>query len=245
MSQSIIIIMAGGLGKRMNSDIPKVLHKIKSQPMIVRIIETSYNLNPDKILIVVGKYKDIIKEEISKYIKLDNIEFIDQPVAKGTGDAIMCCRPFLESYQECNVLILSGDSPLVSVDTMRNTLDNLNKVKIVTSHVDNPFGLGRIKITNDKFIKIVEEKDCTEEEKKINIINTGIYAFNSKILIKYLPYIKNNNAQNEYYLTDIIEIIKSNEKMNIDMLFIEKEKNHEILGVNNVQQLDYLCSFIF
>ena len=109
--------------------------------MIVKIIETSLKLNPDKILIVVGKYKDIIKEEISKYLKLDNIQFIDQIAPRGTGDAIMSCRSFLQDYKNKSVLILSGDVPLVSIDTMKNTLDNLNKVKIVTSHVDNPFGL--------------------------------------------------------------------------------------------------------
>tara|TARA_B100000424_G_scaffold142194_1_gene108081 strand:- start:97 stop:807 length:711 start_codon:yes stop_codon:yes gene_type:complete len=236
--------MAGGLGKRMYSNIPKVLHKIKNKPMIVKIIETSLKLNPDKILIVVGKYKDIIKEEISKYLKLDNIQFIDQIVPRGTGDAIMSCRSFLQDYKNKSVLILSGDVPLVSIDTLKNTLDNLNKVKIVTSQVDNPFGLGRIKIENNSFVEIIEEKDCNNEEKKINIINSGIYAFNSEILCKYLPYIENNNKQNEYYLTDIIKIIKDNEKINIDMLVIEKDRHYEILGVNTQEQLDYLNTIV-
>ena len=129
-----------------------------------------------------------------RYINLDIIEFIDQPVARGTGDAIMSCRSYLENHLKSNVLILSGDVPLVSVETMKNTLDNLNKVKIVVSNVDNPFGLGRIKIENNSFVKIVEEKDCNQEEKKISIINSGIYAFNCSILYKYLPYIKNNNS---------------------------------------------------
>lgn len=236
--------MAGGLGKRMNSNIPKVLHKIKSKPMIVKIIETSLQLNPEKILIVVGKYKDIIKKELSKYLKLDYIQFVDQHIPRGTGDAIMSCRSFLMDYKNKSVLVLSGDVPLVSIDTMKNTLDNLNKVKIVTSQVDNPFGLGRIKIEDGSFVKIIEEKDCNNEEKKINIINSGIYAFNSEILCKYLPYIKNNNKQNEYYLTDIIKIIKDNEKINIEMLIIEKEKNNEIIGVNTQEQLDYLNTLI-
>ena len=244
MNQPIIIIMAGGLGKRMYSTKPKVLHKIKNKPMIVRIIETSHNLNPNKILIVVGKYKNVIKEEINNYINLNKIEFIDQPIARGTGDAIMCCKPYLESYKNNNVLILSGDVPLVSINTMKNTINNLDKVKIVVSQVESPFGLGRIKIENNKFIKIIEEKDCNEDEKKIDIINSGIYAFNSTVLCKYLPYIKNNNSQNEYYLTDIIEIIKINEKVNIDMLFISKESNYEILGVNTEKQLNYLNSLI-
>lgn len=240
MEELIVIIMAGGLGKRMKSDIPKVLHNIDNKPMLVRVIENSLLLNPKKIMIVVGKYKNIIKNTIEQYISLDKIEFINQPNANGTGDAIKCCRNRIYEYKNHKVLILSGDVPLISSKTMKNTIDNLKMCKIVITEVDNPDGLGRIILENDEFVKIIEDKDCDNEEKKINIVNTGIYCFNSNILFKYLPLINNNNSQKEYYLTDIIEIIKSNEKINIDMYLIEKEKQYELTGVNTQEQLKEL-----
>lgn len=237
MENLIVIVMAGGLGKRMKSDIPKVLHKLGNKPMLVRVLETSFLLNPKKILLVVGKYRNIIQQTIQNFISIDKIEFIDQPEAKGTGDAVKCCMENLLEYNNHTVLILSGDVPLVSEETMLNTVNDTKMCKIVVTKVNNPQGLGRILLNENKFIKIVEEKDCNEEQKKINIVNTGIYAFNSNILCKYLPLIKNNNAQNEYYLTDIIEIIKNNEKIDIDMFEISKDKQYELTGVNTPEQL--------
>lgn len=237
MENLIVIVMAGGLGKRMKSDIPKVLHKLDNKPMLVRVLETSFLLNPKKILLIVGKYRNIIEKTIQNFISLEKIDFIDQPEAKGTGHAIQCCMDNLIHYDDHKVLILSGDVPLVSKVTMLNTFNNTRMCKIVITKVTNPCGLGRIILDKNKFIKIVEEKDCNEEEKRINIVNTGIYAFNSNILCKYLPLIKNNNTQKEYYLTDIIEIIKTNEKIDIDMFEISEDKQYELTGVNTPEQL--------
>ena len=237
MKDLIVIVMAGGLGKRMQSELPKVLHNLDNKPMLVRVLENSFLLNPKKILVVVGKYKDIISSTIKNYVSLENIEFINQPEAKGTGDAIKCCREDLLNYNDHNVLILSGDVPLVSKETMLNTVKEVKRCKIVVTKVDNPQGLGRILLKDNRFIKIIEDKDCEDEQKKIDLVNTGIYAFNSDILCKYLPMIENNNSQKEYYLTDIIEIIKVNENINIDMFEISKEKQYELTGVNTKQQL--------
>ena len=240
MTNLIVIIMAGGLGKRMNSEIPKVLHYLDNKPMLIRVLETSILLNPKKILIVVGKYRHIIESTINKYIDLTNIEFIDQPIANGTGDAVNCCRDVLLKYSNHNVLILSGDVPLVSKETMEKTIVNLKECKIVVTKVDDPNGLGRILLHDNRFVKIIEEKDCINEEKNISLVNTGIYSFNSDILCKYLPLIKNNNSQREYYLTDVIEIIKNNEKIEIDMFEIEKNIQYEITGVNTKEQIEKL-----
>ena len=244
MNGFAIIIMAGGLGKRMNSNIPKVLHCLDNKPMLVKIIETSLLLKPKKIMIVVGKYKEIIIETIKKYISLDYLEFVDQFEAKGTGHAIKCSRNNLINTDVEDVLILSGDVPLISKETILNCLSNLNKCKIITTIVDEPSGLGRIILKNNKFIKIVEEKDCSNEEKKIKLINTGVYAFKKDILCKYILHLNNNNAQKEYYLTDIIEIIKENENIDIDMYEISKEKQYELTGVNTKQQLIDLSNLI-
>ena len=110
---------------------------------------------------------------------------------------------------------------------MREILKNVNKVKITTAEFDNSTGYGRI----------VEEKDCSTEEKNIKKINGGIYAFDIETLCKYLPYLSNNNSQNEYYLTDIVEIIKTNENIEIDMFNITPDKHHEIMGINTTDQL--------
>lgn len=244
MNSFAIIIMAGGLGKRMNSNIPKILHLLDNKPMLVKIVETSLLLKPEKILIVVGKYKEIIIETIKKYISLDYLEFIDQIDAKGTGHAIKCCRNNLINTDIDNVLILSGDVPLISKETILICLNNLNKCKIITTIVDEPSGLGRIILKNNKFIKIIEEKDCSNEEKNIKLVNTGIYAFKKNILCKYILHINNNNAQQEYYLTDIIEIIKNNEKIDIDMYEISKDKQYELTGINTQQQLIELNNLI-
>ena len=237
MKDLIVIIMAGGLGKRMNSELPKVLHLVDKKPMLLILLEKCLMLKPKKIMVVVGKYKNIIETTLNNYISLENIEFINQPEAKGTGDAIKCCRESLMNYNDHKVLVLSGDVPLVSLETMLNAVRDLNKCKIIISKYDNPFGLGRILLKDSKFVRIIEEKDCIEEQKKINLVNTGIYAFNSDILCKYLHLIKNNNSQREYYLTDIIEIIKINENIDIDMFEISSDKKYELIGVNTEQQL--------
>lgn len=240
MCDNIIIIMAGGLGKRMNSDIPKVLHKISGKPMLVHVIQEAELLLPKKILIVVGKYKTIIEETIQDYISLDKIEFIIQSEALGTGHAIQCCRDELLQYDNTNVIILSGDTPLLRSTTISDIIYDFHKVKIVTTIMDNPTGYGRIIEIGDMFDKIVEEKDCSEENKFVKKVNCGVYAFDSCVLCKYLPLLTNKNAQNEYYLTDIIELIKDGENIQIDLYNIPKERQIEITGVNTIEQLKEL-----
>lgn len=240
----VVVIMAGGLGKRMDSDLPKVLHKIGKIPMIVRllmklrILEKKHKI--DKILIIVGKYRQIIEKTIAEYLATDVITFIDQSNPLGTGHAIQCCIEELKQYTHHNALILSGDVPLLSADLMYNMVKNVSIARLMTAIFLNPHGYGRIVEYQDTFEKIVEEKDCNEEEREIKKINCGIYTFDCQVLCKYLPHLKNNNAQKEYYLTDILEIIKNNEKVNIEMYNIEKEKHHETIGVNTKAQLDEL-----
>jgi len=234
---NIIVIMAGGLGKRMNSDLPKVLHKINGIPMIVNILMEVTQINSSKIYIIVGKYYEIIKKTISYYITNNNLQYIIQDQPLGTGHAIMSCRNELLKYDNYNVLILSGDVPLIKSNTMIKMLKNINKVRLMVTNIKNPFGYGRIIESNNIFEKIVEEKDCNNKEQNINKINCGIYSFNSNILCKYLPMLNNNNSQKEYYLTDIIEIIKNNENLNIELFEISEDKQIEILGINTPEQL--------
>ena len=237
MSNLVVLIMAGGLGKRMNSNLPKVLHNICGKPMLIHIIEQAFLLSPIKIGIIVGKYKDIIKQTLLNYISLENIEFISQNEPLGTGHAIQCCIHELQKYTNSNVIILSGDVPMLKSDTMREMTTNVNKVKIMTTEFDNPTGYGRIIEQNNLFVKIIEEKDCDQTQKQIRKINCGIYTFNTEILCKYLMDLTNNNSQGEYYLTDIIEIIRRRENIDIEMLNIVTHKHNEITGINTVEQL--------
>jgi UDP-N-acetylglucosamine diphosphorylase/glucosamine-1-phosphate N-acetyltransferase len=232
-----IIIMAGGLGKRMESDLPKVLHKILNKPLIVHVIEESVKLIPKKIMIVVGKYRDIIKKTIDEYLPNVQLIYVYQPEALGTGHAIQCCANELKFETYNTTLVLSGDVPFLKYETMTDIIKDTNKVKIAVTELEDSTGYGRIILKDLQFEKIIEEKDCSVEQKKIKQINCGIYSFNTKILCKYLPCLSNNNAQKEYYLTDIIEIIKINEGIDVQLCNINKDKHYQIMGINTKQQL--------
>ena len=164
MKSVVTVIMAGGLGKRMESDIPKVLHKISGIPMICHILLKLKILSKlvkiNKILIVVGKYKDIIKTELDKYNEdLPDIEYVIQDEPLGTGHAIQCCIDKLVEFPESNTLILSGDVPMLRPYTMNKLINMNNDVKIVTTNLNEPTGYGRIVKIDEKFDKIVEQKD--------------------------------------------------------------------------------------
>lgn len=242
--ETIVILMAGGLGKRMQSETPKVLHRIRGLPMIVHLLISIRQLPfpISKIMIVVGKYRTIIEKTIFKYVDANKIRFVEQPEPLGTGHAIQCCRDILNLQPpSSNVLILSGDVPLLSPITMEKMIENLSAIRIITTRLDEPKGYGRILLNeHGVFQRIVEEKDATDAERAVQIVNCGIYAISCGLLCRYLPMIQNNNEQREYYLTDIVEIIKTNEGVVVDMLEISKANQREIMGVNTLEELERL-----
>jgi len=244
----IVVIMAGGLGKRMGSNLPKVLHKLGGIPMLCHILlklKVLANIvNIKKILIVVGKFKDIIEEELKGFLGLPDYEFIMQSEALGTGHAIQCCIDELSVYPNSETLILSGDVPLIRPYTMNKLILIPSPVKIITAKVKEPCGYGRIIRNGDYFEKIVEHKDCSISELEINEINCGIYAINTAYLCKHLPSLKNNNSQNEYYLTDIIEIIKREECVEVGTYEMPQEDQYETTGVNTLEQLKELEKYL-
>ena len=239
----VIVIMAGGLGKRMESELPKVLHKINGVPMLVKILCTIRDLEKRvsvaKVMVVVGKYREIIEKTVNEYMDVDNwIQWVDQPQAMGTGHALQCCLPFLCDYLSSNILILSGDVPLIRVKTMLCMVTSCGGVRIITTHLSSPGGYGRILLSGGgEFLAIVEEKDCDAEQKKITEINGGIYCIACSWLCKYLPLLTNENSQGEYYLTDIVRLIREGEKVDVERFVLRVEKQYEILGVNTLQQL--------
>tara|TARA_Y100000816_G_C26093838_1_gene578455 strand:+ start:1564 stop:2304 length:741 start_codon:yes stop_codon:yes gene_type:complete len=244
MSNTIIVILAGGTGKRMQSDLPKVLHIIDNEPMIVKIVKQSILFNPMKICIVVGIHKDAIQETLAKYVDITNIEFIIQNNPKGTGHAMMCAIPSIESYLTSKVLILYGDTPFINCETMQLINQSKHRVTITTMYKKNPSGSGRIIDINNQFLHIVEEKDCTLEQRTIQRVNCGTYSIESALLCKYLPQLDNNNMQGEYYLTDIISLIKISENIEINMITIPPHKQHLLMGVNSKEELKILEKYI-
>ncbi len=199
-------------------------------------------INPDNIFIIVGKYKDIIQEYIKEYIDIDKyrIKFVIQDTPLGSGHAVNCCREELLKIEnkDSKTLILCGDTPLITYDTLNNFVKTYFDVNVMVTKLDEPSGYGRILEIDNNFDQIKEDKDCNLEEKSINKVNCGMYVIKNELLCNYLPYIKNNNSQNEYYLTDIIKIIKENENIIVKMFEIQKENQDEILGVNTVDQLN-------
>ena len=249
----IVIIMAGGLGKRMESYLPKVLHPVVDPsninikyPMLVYVINTSIKLNPKKIFVIVGKYKSIIEETINKYIKNnDLIEYVIQEPALGTAHAIKCTLLQISKYIDNKAIILSGDVPLISINTLSGLNGETNKLLI--TELDNPYGCGRILFDNimntNKIIGIREEKDCSDEERKINFVNCGIYQIAVKDLMDLIPLIKNENKSGEYYLTDIIYLMIQ-KSIPIDTYLLEKHSQWEIKNVNTKKDLENLNEYI-
>lgn len=237
-SNLVITILAAGEGKRMNSSIPKVLHIFQGKPMLVRIVETAISLEPQKIIIVTGKYDKMIQETISEHIDLvkNNIIFVVQTIPQGTGDAIKHCLTHYNIHQK--VLILNGDMPLINKTILRTFIENSKDATILVAKFENPFGYGRIVYDNNgEFVKIVEEKDCSEDERQINIVNSGLYLLNSDILHMYIPKIGNDNSQKEYYLTDIVKLIKKDAEIKINTYQIDETDNKYISGVNTPDEL--------
>ena len=249
---NLVLIMAGGLGKRMNSDLPKVLHELNGLPLIVHVVKSALQIDATSVIyIVVGKYRDQIEKVINEhFIKSDYIRYINQPEPLGTGHAIQCCLPTLQQYDlNSNVLILSGDVPLFSTQSMREIMNNRYAATIVATQMEEPYGYGRIIQSHQhqqshphtsayqshtSALRIVEEKDCTKEEKLVKLVNCGIYAFKNEFLCQNLPKINNNNAQQEYYLTSIF----SEGEGKIVLFEIPAEKHYEVCGINTPEQLD-------
>jgi len=233
--QNIVIILAAGKGTRMNSDLPKVLHDLNNKPLLKHVIDTANTLKPKDIIVVVGYKKDLV---INKF-KTENIVFVEQKTQKGTADAIKYCLSKIKQFNG-NILILSGDVPMIKSETLLKLIDTHNSNKslgtLISAKLEDPTGYGRI-IKNNKqqLIKIVEQKDATNQEKQIDEINSGIYIFDSATLNKTIPLIDNRNAQEEYYLTDIFNFI--NEE---DTAIYQIKNYKEISGINTSEQLEEL-----
>ena len=231
----VAIILAAGLGTRMKSDRAKVLHEINGKPMVMYVIETAKKIVGNDIVLVVGKQAEKVKELVSDVY---DVLFALQENQLGTGHAVKCAIPLIPEYAE-QVLILCGDVPLLSYSTITKLYDDhireKRDVSVLAVAIENPQGYGRI-IMDDKqhVLGIVEEADATPDQKRINTINSGIYCVEKAFLEYSLNKIKADNAQGEFYLTDIVKIgYKENKRVGA----IIGEDREEILGVNSMQDL--------
>lgn len=226
------LILAAGKGTRMKSKYPKVIHKVCGKEMVNHVIGASKNAGVDEVITILGHEAEIVKEKLEK-----GTLTVMQTEQLGTGHAVKMAKDYIDD--EDTVLVLCGDTPLIKEETIKKLFDyhkdNKYHATVLTTIIENPTGYGRIiRDENDDLLKIVEQKDATDKEKETKEINSGIYCFNGKSLRESLELIDNNNAQNEYYLTDTIKIIR--EKGNKVGAF-NGSKIEELMGVNSRVEL--------
>lgn len=233
MQDFISVILAAGMGKRMKSEMPKVMHKVCGKALCEWVIDASKNAGASKVVAIIGHKAEVVKPQIE-----DKAEIAYQTEQLGTGHAVMQAADFIKNYTG-HVVILNGDTPLVTGETIKAAIEYHeelgNAATVITAILDDSTGYGRIvRNSAGDVVKIVEQKDANADEIDIKEVNSGMYVFNAKDLIYALDKITPNNAQGEYYLTDTLEIlIKMGQKVGAYSI----DDNDEIRGINDKIQL--------
>ena len=235
MHQYAVIILAAGLGTRMKSPKAKVLHEVMGRPMIMYVVETAARVAGANVIIVVGHQADIVQQVVQQEHRA---LFAYQAKQLGTGHAVFCAMSKIPDHCD-EVIILCGDVPLITFNTVDQLIQdhvrNHRDITVIGVEVENPTGYGRILMDNDdRVFGIVEESDARVDQKLIKIINTGIYCIKKDFLAEALPKLQSNNAQGEYYLTDIVALGHKAKKIVGTMLAIHSDEFH---GVNDRKDL--------
>jgi len=234
--QKIAIVMAAGKGTRMKSELPKVLFPVCGRPMIEFVLDALEQAGIDRIIAVVGYRSNLVRSTLAHR---KNLEYAEQTEQLGTGHAVMMCREQLQSHTG-PVMVVAGDCPMIQVDSIQKLFESYTESDppaciLGTAHKENPFGLGRIvRTTSGEFSGIVEEKDATEEQKKITEVNMSYYVFHSSDLLDALTHLKTDNSQGEYYITDTPLVLKRQGKK---VLALPVLKPIESLGINTIDEL--------
>jgi bifunctional UDP-N-acetylglucosamine pyrophosphorylase/glucosamine-1-phosphate N-acetyltransferase len=228
------VVLAAGKGKRMRSDIPKVLHRLRGKPMVEYVIDAARQIGSERIILVVGhKWKQA--RSSLKHLK---VEFVVQKEQLGTGHAVLQTKELLSDFQG-DVLILCGDVPLLRTDTLKRLLsehrDRKAAATVLTAIFEDPSGYGRVVRGNDGQVqKIVEDKDASTDEKRVREINTGTFCFDRTLLFSVLDQVTNENEQGEYYLTDTVKLLLDQKRT---VWAVVAEDPSETVGINSNQEL--------
>ncbi len=227
----VVAILAAGRGTRMKSNLPKVLHSLGGQTLVEKVLDGVQPLSPSRRMLIVGYQAQEVQAAMQSY---PDLEFVEQTEQLGTGHAIQQLIPHLEGYTG-DLLVLNGDVPLLRLQTLKNLLqvhqEAQNAATILTANLSEPQGYGRVFCNSNHIVeKIVEDKDCTPEQKQNCRVNAGIYCFRWQDLVKILPHLEANNAQKEYYITDAVTKVTP-------VMAVDVDDYQEILGINDRLQL--------
>ena len=229
------LILAAGKGTRMNSNLVKVLHLLDGKPLLAYSLDVAQAVGAEKIVVIVGHQADLVREQF----RHANVSFVEQVRQLGTGHAVLQAKGHFEGYRGA-VLILCGDVPCLKVATVKRLIsrhfEEKAAVTVMSIILDEPGSYGRVVTAeNGEVLKIVEARDASPDEKKIREINTGIYCADGRFLFEAVSEIRNDNAQGEYYLTDIIEIAR---KKGMPVRSFIARDAVEVMGINTPEDLD-------
>lgn len=230
MTQLSVVILAAGKGTRMYSDLPKVLHPIAGKPMVKHVIDTAKQLSAKQIHLIYGHGADQLKQRLAN----EPVNWVHQAEQLGTGHAMQQAAPFFADDE--NILMLYGDAPLITKETLEKLIaaKPANGIGLLTVVLDNPTGYGRIIRENGSVVGIVEQKDANPEQLKIQEVNTGVMVASGASFNKWLAQLNNNNAQGEYYITDVIAMANRD---GFSVQAVQASDLMEVEGANNRLQL--------
>lgn len=234
-SKTLGIILAAGKGSRMKSNLPKVLHEVHGVPMVQRGIEALEEAGIDEVVVVVGYRADLVRERLG-----DGYHYALQTEQKGTGHAVMSAREYIEAWSG-KVVIVYGDAPLLNPDSIRNLIERTRPPNtygaLLSIELPNPPAAGRIlRGEDEEFLDIVEVPDCSPEQLAIEEVNVGVYCFDAARLLDGLEGLSSNNAQNEYYLTDVPGVLR---RAGYPIEVVRTDDLLETLGVNDQHHLAF------
>lgn len=229
MSNRFAVVLAAGQGTRMKSKLYKVMHPVMGKPMVGHVVDQAMEAKMDKVVTVTGVGAETVQEYLG-----DKSEYVLQEEQLGTAHAVEQAADLLKG-KDGTTLVICGDTPLLTTDTLEKLMAHHEKVgakaTVLTAHAENPFGYGRVIRSEDGAVsKIVEQKDASEEEQAVQEINTGTYCFDNRALFDALEKVDNNNSQGEYYLPDVMEILKDQSEL---ISAYQLEDKSEALGVND------------
>ena len=234
------IILAAGKGTRLKSQTPKVLHEVNGKPSLFHVIELANSVSNETVVVIGYKHETVKEHTASKY---PSVKFALQIPQNGTADAVIKALPYLNKNTNA-VIVLSGDAPALSEKSLKNLIEDFQKnnyqASFIASEVPNPAKYGRVIIENSKVKKIVEFIDADEEEKKIKLVNSGVYIFDINFLKSEINNVKQNDKNGEFYLPSLIETASLNNKAGVLII----DNYIEILGFNTQEQLKELNEYL-